>query len=155
MGEVNVSVDAVSDGVRGDGDGEVVPRRGKRVMGQPEEVRRVKRRRRRESVGPGWWWWEMVRVSMLVVVGLIGAGDLPRRQRHGDHGANSGDGGIYRRRLWRRVGVVGALLDEREEELAAVGRRQVTSTTVHGGGWRRGEGEVAVLGCRLKGKREA
>lgn len=42
MGEVNVSVDAVSDGVRGDG--EVGPRRGKRIMGQPEEVRRVKRR---------------------------------------------------------------------------------------------------------------
>lgn len=76
----------------------------------------------------------MVRVRLVVVVvGMIGGEDLPQRRRNGDRRTDGGDGGIYRRRLRRRVGVglVGALLDEREEELAAVGRRQVTSTAVH------------------------
>lgn len=94
---------AVSDGVRSDGR-EVGPRRGKRVMGQPEEVRRVKRRR--ESVGP---WRKMVE-GVVVLVRLISAGDSPRPSADGDRGADEGDGGIYRRRLRRRVGVgVGAL----------------------------------------------
>jgi len=142
VGEASVNVDAVSDGFRGDG--EVGPRRGKRVMGQPEKVRRVKRRR--ESVGgPGR---KMVRDWDGVWV--IGAGDWPLRGADGDRWTDNGDGGIYRRRLLRRagVGVVGTL-DEGEEELTAVGglRRQwqITSTAVHGGGWRRREGDVAVV----------
>ena len=94
MGEASVNVDTVSDGVRVDG--EVGPRRGKRVMGQPEKVRRVKRRR--ESVGPRR---KMMRERKGVLV--IGAGDLPLRRANGDRWTDDGDGGIYRRRLLPRV----------------------------------------------------
>lgn len=82
---------------------------------------------------------------MRLVEVIGGAGDLPRRSGNGDGGADEGDGGIYRRRLRQLVGV--GALDEREEELAAVGRRRrqvtVTATAVHGGGGKRRGDDVA------------